>query len=357
MPLRCLDSRTGESVVAFDIVAADWQQLRARNRIDDYLRMPCCSASAVLKTSKNGVQFFAHKVQGPCQTAPETESHLQLKRMAVEAARANGWNADLEVSGLDSEGQQWTADVLASRENHKVAVEIQWSGQSPEETLARQARYKRSGIRGLWLLRQPGFPVSRELPAACIGGDIVSGFVALIPDHQRLTAADRKYLERWRQWLPMDEFLHAVFQKRFQYGLPENGRMTTTITLANLDCWHPSCKKETTIISAVTLQVGPLRFNLSVPDFTGREPLLREVALHLERRSDIGPIKARWSQTQRRAYLSNGCRHCDRLVGEHFEHRADRLYEIKAGSADKLTPEWIEAISAVDPDDLGWCVH
>jgi hypothetical protein len=357
MPLRCIDSQTGQSLVAFEFGTSDWQELKSKNQRVSHLQMACCSAPAVLKTSKNGVQFFAHKIHEPCESAPETENHLHLKRMVVEAARANGWAAYPEVSGSDSEGQCWIADVLATRENHKVAVEIQWSGQTAEETLARQERYRRSGVRGLWLLRQPGFPVSKQLPAACIGGDITGGFIALIPEHQRMTAADRKHVERWREWLPMNKFLSAVFQRRFQYGLPENGRMESTIWFAELNCWHPSCAKPTTIIRGVSLKVGSLKFDLSVSDFTGREELLGEVTARIADRRDIGTIRMRWSQTQNKAYLSNGCRHCDRLVGEHFESRADRLYELTGGSAQQLTRSWVDVIQSAYPDDVGWHTH
>lgn len=357
MPLRCLDTRTDESILAFDLIASDWQALRTENKIDGHLRMPCCSAGVVLKTSKYGLQFFAHKAERDCQSAPETESHLHLKRMAVEAARANGWNASSEVGGSDPDGHHWVADVFATRGDHRVAVEIQWSGQTPEETLARQDRYRRSGVRGLWLLRQPGFPVSKQLPAVCIGGTVASGFVALIPEHERMKTSDRDHADRWRQSLPMNEFFNAVFQRRFQHGLRENAPMTLSIRLGDLVCWHPECGGQTTIISAVTVKTGDLTFDLAVSNFISHEKLLEQVASGVERRRDIGAIKVRWSQTQRRNYLSNGCRHCDRLVGEHFEHLADRLHEVTGKSSGQLTREWIKIVERAYPDHAGWGVR
>jgi hypothetical protein len=51
---------------------------------------------------------LANKAVGDCSTGPETETHLLLKQMAVEAARLMGWEAETEVVR-----EHWKADVLA----------------------------------------------------------------------------------------------------------------------------------------------------------------------------------------------------------------------------------------------------
>src|SRR4030095_14068728 len=110
MPLRCLDTEAGHPIHAFDLSGDEWRLLEAENRRTRHLSMPCCSSKVVLRRSPRGTQYFAHKVVGGCATAPETEAHLRLKRLAVEVARKHDWQAETEVSGLTPEGELWSAD-------------------------------------------------------------------------------------------------------------------------------------------------------------------------------------------------------------------------------------------------------
>ena len=181
MPLRCFDPSVNRSVLAFDLSPEQWRALQRENRSARHLRMPCCQAQVTLKRSRRGTPFFAHKSVGQCATAPETEAHLRLKRIAVDAARTYGWDAETEVAGRTAKGEQWRADVFAQKARSRVAIELQWSSQTNEETLCRQARYAESGVRCLWLFRHRGFPVSRDLPAVRVDGNPDEGFVAFIP--------------------------------------------------------------------------------------------------------------------------------------------------------------------------------
>ena len=191
MPLRCIDQH-GATIDASMCGDADWKALRARARAEHHLRMPCCTAAAVLKTSSRGTRFFAHKAKGGCTWKPETEVHRYLKSLALRAAREAGWAAETESSGTTPDGERWTADVLAWRGDEKTAVEIQWSSQTNEETLERQERYQRSGVRGVWLLRRPGFPVSEDLPVACIGGSFEEGLKVLVPKVDKMSRRRQK---------------------------------------------------------------------------------------------------------------------------------------------------------------------
>ena len=238
MPLRCIGP-DGQSIQSFDLPEAEWSALEPENSRLRQLRMPCCDASVVMKISTRGLKFFAHKSRGACQSAPETEAHLALKTLAAQAAQRAGWKCSTEASGSSPTGETWTADVLAQKGEAKVAIEIQWSPQTNEESLYRQERYRQSGVRCLWLFRRSGFPVSKDFPAARVSGDLTMGFKAHLGG----------------QVMPLDEFLDAAFAKRFRYEIPVGaiaivliharrtfftGKLTRNISYIRRMCWPAS---------------------------------------------------------------------------------------------------------------------
>ena len=330
MPLRCFDPLGNCHLHAFDVSADDWQILAARNRRDRHLRMPCCAALVTLRRSRRGTQFFAHKSIATCTTAPETEAHLRLKHLAVEAARARGWTAETEVSGTTPSGESWKADVLACKGNGRVAVEIQWSAQTHDETMRRQTRYAASGVRGLWLMRHPGLPATEALPAALISGSAEIGFTAVLK------------AESGDQILPMEEFLAAAFSGRLQFGIPLGARGRMRVSAGRLACW--SCGAETQVISEICVLVGPEEYRFTVPDFDKYPALLQPVLRHLPNHWQVGETKRRYSKGQGRSYLSNGCMHCDALIGQFLEHNAwsDGQETCELGVA--IDDQWLAAI-------------
>lgn len=168
MPLKCL--RGTDEVYAFEVESdEDWAFLRNENAAAKNLRMPCCGASVVLRTSPLGTRHFAHARRGPCSTAPESAEHLLAKLIIIEGIRRAAWIAKPEQEGETQSGEAWKADVLAvppQQLNKKhAAFEVQWSRQTEEETRRRQERYKEADVRGMWFFRQHDFPVEKETPA------------------------------------------------------------------------------------------------------------------------------------------------------------------------------------------------
>jgi len=343
MPLRCYDPSAGRSIHAFDLSPKQWQELGAKNRELHHLRMPCCSSQVVLKKSSLRTQFFAHKRRGNCTTAPETEAHLRLKRMAVEAARANKWDAKTEAHGESEVGNKWKADVFARKGKTQVAVEIQWSRQTDDETWRRQKRYEESGVRCLWLFRQSDFPIDRRLPAACIGGTPEEGYIALIP-----TGAG------W-QSMPMKEFLRAVFfGKRLRFGLPPEVATTVAVRAGHMFCY--SCGCETQIVTGIEVAIGPHNYRFSIPEIGEHPELFGIVRSHLPHDLSFKAIKRRYSKTQGRSYLSNGCAHCGALLGEFYEHHAWDDQETICTFQTRTSERWRDAIIRQGQHEEGWGV-
>jgi competence protein CoiA len=263
--------------------------------------------------------------------------------MAVEAARANGWTAETEVIGSSPSGEEWTADVLAHKGQRKVAVEVQWSSQPNDEILRRQQRYEESGVRGLWLLRQAGFPIARELPAASIGGSLEQGFLALIPSCSG------------HQTVPMREFLCAAFSKRFRFGMQVHTDATVSIRAGFLWCW--SCGARTNVITGIDVALGPSKFGFTIPEL-GKHPYpLDSVLSRLPGDLEIGRIRRRFSKTQRRSYMSNGCFHCDALIGEFFEHDAWDEQETVVAFSIRISEQWQRAIESHCGYEKTWSVY
>ena len=317
MPLRCVDEH-GTAIEANACDEEQWKALRARNRAERDLKMPCCPARAVLKTSRRGTRFFAHKARGACAWKPETEVHLHLKKLALRAARDAGWDAESEASGSTPDGERWTADVLAQRGRHKVAVEIQWSGQTNEETTRRQERYRRSGVRGVWLLRQPDFPISKDLPAACIGGSLEEGLKILIPKRDSdLKARNRKANHHWTLNLEPEDFFKAVFEYRFRFGTEHLKSVTLSVITGVMRCLE--CGVPTRIVTAFAGRAGTveLKYNLELaranPEFAER---LQDA---VKGRNDIGRLRERYGRKSQQTYLMNACARCDARIGRFFE--------------------------------------
>lgn len=333
MPLKCIGP--SGAVYAFRYSAEMWTELRQENAQSKHLRMPCCDSSVVLKTSKCGTRFFAHMRTGMCATAPEHAEHLLAKDTIARAAESAGWNAQTEVSGASSAGEAWTADVMCSKDGvrGRVAFEVQLSPQTIEETEFRQARYRRSEIRALWLMRSPVLPVSRETPAFLLGeGTAGEGPVVSLPSlsynpmfASRKIASEPHY---WSQTVLLGEFVVGALSGRLKFA-PSIGAMAPLhLRAASTQCW--SCKKETSVLidlvvalDSVFLGHGNFAFQLGTVEEAGEQGRLwleQFVSKEAIAGVGIGALKRRWSHTQQRRYLSNGCRHCDALQGQFFEH-------------------------------------
>jgi competence protein CoiA len=344
MPLSCLD-QCNAKIQAFDLNNEQWEALKAQNSHPTLLRMPCCGSDVVLKKSMRGTRFFAHKKVGYCLSGAESEEHRHLKALAVKVARSCGWQAETEVSGVSLLGEPWQADVLAIKGNKKVAIEVQWSRQAIDDILRRQQRYTESGVRGLWLLRHPAFPVIEELPAACIGGTVDEGFHALLPyQRTRMTQNDRLNLLGWKAVLPMHAFLSAAFDRRLRWGrifeIAANAEVE--VFVAEADC--VKCGVVTDIIVGLVITIAGERIDLSLLDLTQYTSLKRELCERLPSSFNQSYLKIRYSHTRKESYLSNGCSGCDQLYGDFFLAEYRNGAKVVCRFPIRLTDDWLKLV-------------
>lgn len=139
-------------VFASQYTEAEWNALKTQSLVNPLaFKMPCCGARAVLKTSINGLQFFAH-YSDECATAPETVWHIEAKDLVFGALRLFGMNPRAEVTGGDGK-DRWRADVYFEIDGRNIAIELQRSYQHLREFVARQHRYARAGVECYWLVR------------------------------------------------------------------------------------------------------------------------------------------------------------------------------------------------------------
>ena len=310
MPLTCINRNSGDVLNSLTIPQFAWDELHLQNKKISHLRMRCCDADVVLKTSKLGTRFFAHKQKGECSAKSESFAHLKLKELAATSAQANGWDTFTEHPGGEK-NNPWVADVYASKPGKKLALEIQWTTQRDEETLRRQQRYRESEVLGLWIFRQENFVTGRHTPAFRVREDPSDGFMIQANVDLSMQPKD----------IPAIEFFECLFSDTCRPGIPLGAVLPHSIYIASIKCWR--CKDTTNIIYAIGIgsNYGDDRFELSVDDFDEHEDLLEDILRKLPQEIPYGEVKRRYSRTANDTYLSNGCRHCDALFGSFYEHR------------------------------------
>lgn len=359
MPLKCLIE--GNPVFAFEFSTEDWHQLRTKNRQKKHLALPCCDRGVVPKTSKLGTQFFAHARRDGCESSSETAEHLHAKSLVAKAVKLAGWEVDTEVTGRTPDGEAWVADVLATKGKATVAIEVQWSSQSIEQTKQRQIRYAASGVRGLWLLRHPNLVVDKATPTFRLRQtEENNDFTVMIPklgSSSWICNHNKNEAGHWQQEISLTAFVVGVLRGALKFAPAIGMRMPVSVSTASVSCWR--CKKDTAIVHGITFQAdkvlpchSTIYLNLDdIDDFENRIGLVQTLfPLEKMRKHGIGAIRDRYSRTAGASYLSNGCAHCDALQGRFFDHGsmydAEITYEVEAELSKQLAEHLVEVDSS-----------
>ncbi|HAX5102291.1 TPA: hypothetical protein JZG64_004556 [Escherichia coli] len=305
MPLRA--SLNGKEIHSFEFDHQKWENLKQTYK-SQFLFMSCCGQQAIPKTSKLNNYYFAHKSKSDCQYAKESAEHLCLKFLIAKLASDAGWSVTTEKQGLTPEGEQWIADVFCTRNNAKLIFEVQLSSQKDDEFKVRQNRYISSGIRALWLRKlrkgreEYGGGIYRryDLPVFGIRQNENGGF----------------YLPQFG--VSVGEFIAGVFARKLLWVPKVGDVLTAKVELYFVHCWR--CTKLTGIIRGISVYS---KSGLYIEYLSFSSPEAKDlIATHVDnkklRAAGIGTVKTRYSKTVGQSYISNGCVHCDSLMGDFF---------------------------------------
>lgn len=217
----------GREIDALSFSLEGWEHLKLTSPLGRYV-LQCCRAPAVLKTSLNGLPFFAH-ASNECETALETQWHKDGKALILTALGELAAEAKEEVPGKSPSGARWKADVLIQYGSRSIAIELQRSYQPMSTYLRRQARYLESGIECYWLTRVETYrtlvkSTGREVLKRFYGGKwpkndpcaLGSGLLPELPV-SILHPEAASPIQIGRQGVGSAEWLTAIFEGRFQY--------------------------------------------------------------------------------------------------------------------------------------------
>ncbi|VWB98414.1 hypothetical protein BLA13014_04604 [Burkholderia aenigmatica] len=218
-------TRDGRPVDAATISSAEWDLLKQTALLGEFV-MPCCKAPAVLKTSINGLPFFAH-LSDECATAPETKWHKGGKAAVLAALDGMGIMGREEVPGSSSSGGKWEADVLFSFHGRTIVIELQRSYQHLRDFIRRQERYAASSVECYWLVRAEAFItlgkattrllLKRDYGNVFPPGGIGTGMLPELPVAMLNTEGEQRVLFGGLKTATVSNWLAGILDGTYQY--------------------------------------------------------------------------------------------------------------------------------------------
>lgn len=352
MAFSCI--KNDKTIYSFEYSLKDWINLKEDG--DSTFKMTCCDNRAILKTSKLGTQFFAHKAKpktDDCSTGGETPEHIHIKYLVSKKLFECGWNVKVEKRGVSSQGDVWIADIYAEKDKAKIAIEVQWSRQSFVETKRRQQVYKDSGVRCAWLLRSSSV---RDKDA--IIGDFLyrTKSVPVFSIYKSKKESDSVYKvynvcktvtkeslsvdPLIQTGLELENFVEKLVSSKIQFRRKYSDTSKLTLDIVRMQCW--SCKRLTNTVMKVRfrntlygIEHDYSNISQSVDECDSRTiDLIND---SFAERYNFSPLRSRYSKTVDDNYIANSCTYCDALMGRHFLKSWGSYYSNKVVETDKLT--------------------
>lgn len=312
-----------ELIYSFTINDQSWQHLK-ENYKELGMSMPCCKTAAIPKKNKLGTQYFAHHPSSSCGfSSGESREHQLCKYLILKYLHDHGWTVLPEHRGQTPDGEVWIADIYAEKNNAKLVVEIQWSPQTIEETQRRQEKYIKSGIRAVWFMRTTYKNQSDVLDYQSYEQPVFS--ITLNRETRQIltSGAFHDYDAHRLAEVEFIKFFDALMTGAIQYSHKPNAYRLIQLAMNTIQCWK--CHRPTNAIMYVNYYMthGDIIKKIGRVD-KKRIPLTHLAIINqvqYMQQYQYGALKERWSKTVGEHYLSNGCYHCDALMGDHFLSR------------------------------------
>lgn len=318
MPLR---ARIGDrEVVSMDLDSDTWIALKediAKNQLK--IVLSCCQQEGSLRKSSKGFYYFTHKQENQnCPYQSETSKHTQAKIDIINACRANGWTAIPEYAEND-----WRADIFATKNDQRLAFEIQWNAATPEENQKRQMQFSSANVRTCWFYRVVPKELRDHRGAQPKASKEIPAFKIVQDDQGGISVTHAQMIK------PIGQFVSDLLLRRLKFcanykALP---KQEIDIIFFRYHCWkckaeqylytvnqplHSCCGTEMLHMGEMWTG-GDLDLNPSVvaavKEFTNSPE-----GGHIK----IGEIKNRYSNTVQQSYPSFGCYYCDSIFGDFY---------------------------------------
>lgn len=331
-----------------------WQKLKGTYRAAG-LAM-ACGQPAIPKTSRLGLQFFAHTSGAECPlhtTGPETPEHLEVKAAVARAARSLGWEAAMEFPAAD---RSWIADVMVTHGERRIAVEVQWSRQPAEEFARRQKRYTAAGISCFWLVAEvnAGAAAQAAVPFFVLEGEH-GGLRLRLPS----IVTSRE--------VPVEDGVREILHHGFRRTAELIAREATVIT-SRTKCWRAHCGANVTLwrISKLSLRsrcgrVIAIRWENWTPWAKERHEqfFIPVVQRFLDDNGFPGPagIRVVHSRTTNSEYAALTCPACGTFFGDGLTNWDTHEKEMTVPITGTEKYPLASSTMAVFPDSVAGTIH
>ena len=335
-------NKDNQTIYGFQYDLKDWITLKENK--ESVFEMTCCGNQAILKTSKLGTQFFAHKVKpktSDCSTGGESAEHIHIKYLVMKELDKNGWAVEVEKRGATPDGEDWIADIYAEKGKVKIAIEVQWSPQAFIETRRRQEKYARSGVRCAWLLRSGSIKdvnaITGDYAYSTKDCPVFSVYKHKIQGSQNYMVYNVNELDshsiqyNYRSFkpitLPLDEFIQRLISQgitfipyeRFtstKFRLKYRPMVEMFLGLSKYSC--SNCGGSNKIVAEVKFRENYKTRSKKIKNCSTKE--VEIINKYFAKKYVFSPIKQVRSEILNKVFIVNSCAECGFVIDRDGEH-------------------------------------